>query len=188
MQLETRIAWQLKEEKLPSAKLLCVTIGFVYVCSADVIIVVEHTNQLSIKIQSLRKADLIAELTKRGIEATGNVTWPNKLNVENEKLRAEYASHKKRTDIVHLSNNTHTVDCLCSASDEILFAGSNVEQKVYQVLVALVSVSLAVLHLVSLTPHNNIKLISMSISASSLFFVSRATRPRQPMGAFPGEP
>jgi hypothetical protein len=162
------------KEKLPSAKSLCVTNGFVFVCSADGIIVVEHTSQLSIKVQSLRKAELIAELTKRGVEATGNVTQlKNKLNLENEKLRAQYASVKKRTDIVHLNKDIHTVDCLCSVSDEILFVGSNVDQKVYQVLIEKDGVGLVGSVTQSFTyPQNDIKVVSMTTSAGSLFFSS----------------
>ncbi|CAB3998543.1 Hypothetical predicted protein [Paramuricea clavata] len=134
----------------------------------------KHTSQLSIKVQSLRKAELIVELTKRGVEATGNVTQlKNKLNLENEKLRAQYASVKKRTDIVHLNKDIHTVDCLSSASDEILIVGSNVDQKVYQVLIEKDGVGLVGSVTQSFTyPQNDIKVVSMTTSTGSLFFSS----------------
>ena len=62
--------------KLCSAKSLCVLNGLVYVCSADGIIVVEHSNtsKVTLKIQSLRKDNLIAKLRKRIIEATRDIT------------------------------------------------------------------------------------------------------------------
>lgn len=48
----------------------CASIGFVFVFTANGIVVVEHTSKAALQVQSLRKPELIAELTKRGINAT----------------------------------------------------------------------------------------------------------------------
>ncbi len=143
LQLHNPVRLTVCREKLTNAKSLCVSNGLVYVCSADGIVVVEHTNTVSIKIQSFRK-DFIAQLTMRGIDATGNVReLKSKMNVAIEKLRAEYASVKKRTDIVHLNVDIHSVGSICSGSDDILFVSSDVERKIYLLLKKMVLVCLA---------------------------------------------
>lgn len=103
-------------EKLSSAKSLCSSNGFVFVCTADGIVVVEHTNKAALHIQSLRKAELIAELTKRGIEAAGSVNeLKGKLRAELEKVKAKYSSEQKRVVILQLNkdiSNSESVFCI----------------------------------------------------------------------------
>ena len=56
------------------------------------------------------------------------------MKAEVEKLKAKHSTEQKRTDVVQL-NEVVTFDSVCSASDEILLMSSNVERKVYQVLI-----------------------------------------------------
>ena len=127
LQLHNPVRVTVVKEKLPNAKSLCTSNGFVFICTTDGIVVIEHSNKVAIKVQSLKKAELITELTKRGIQATGNVDeLRGKLKAEVEKLKAKHSTEQKRTDVVQL-NEVVTFDSVCSASDEILLMSSNVE-------------------------------------------------------------
>ena len=161
------------KEKLPNAKSLCTSNGFVFICTTDGIVVIEHSNKVAIKVQSLKKAELITELTKRGIQATGNVDeLRGKLKAEVEKLKAKHSTEQKRTDVVQL-NEVVTFDSVCSASDEILLMSSNVERKVYRVLIQKDGIGLvgSVTQLFSY-PDNAAKVTSMITSNGNLYFSS----------------
>ena len=136
LQLHNPVQATVVREKLPRAKSLCVSNGFVFVCTEDGIVVVEHTSKAAIPIQSLRRTELIAELTRRGAQATGSVHELRKaLRAEVDKLKASFSSEQKRTDVLHLNKEIGAFDSVCSASDEILLVSSNVKRKIYQVLV-----------------------------------------------------
>ena len=75
-------------------------------------------------------------------------------------------------DVVQL-NQFVTFDSVCSASDEILLMSSNMEQKVYQVLIQKDGAGLvgSVTQLLSY-PHNAAKVTSMVTSNGNLYFSS----------------
>jgi len=97
LQLHNPVRVTVVREKLPSTKSLCASNGFVFVCTADGIVVVEHTSKATIQVQSLKKAELIAELTKRGIQATGNVNeLKGMLKAQVDNLKATVLSRNER--------------------------------------------------------------------------------------------
>ena len=123
-------------EKLLGAQSLCACNGFVFVCTADGIVVAEHTQQRAIKVQSLKKPELIAELTKRGINATGNVKdLRERLNAQFLQLKTRYASEQKCDNVLHLNKDVVVFDVICSASDEVLLANCNTQEQIYQISV-----------------------------------------------------
>ena len=92
-------------------------------CTADGIVVVEHTSKAAIQVQSLKKAELITELTKRGIQGTGNVNeLQGMLKAQVDNLKAKYCSEQKRTDVLQLNT-------VCSGSAETLFVSSNTKER-----------------------------------------------------------
>ena len=162
-------------EKLPSDKSLCTSNGFVFACTADGIVVVEHTSKAAIQVQSLKKAELIAELTKRGIQATGNVNELKRmLKAQVNNLKATYCSEQKRMDVLQLNTVVSFFDSVCSASDEILlFVSSNAERKIYQILIEMDGIGLvgSVTQLFAY-PDNAAKVTSMATSNGNLYFSS----------------
>ena len=63
----------------------------------------------AIQVKSLKKPDLVDELMKRGVMATGTVKeLKERLNTLILQLKTRYASAQKRTDVFHLNK-----DVLC---------------------------------------------------------------------------
>ena len=158
-------------EKLSGAQSLCACNGFVFVCTADGIVVAEHINQRAIKVQSLKKPELIAELTKIGIDATGNVNdLKERLNAQFLQLKTSYTSEQKRDDVLHLNKDVVGFDVTCSASDEVLLASCNTQQEIYQISVEKDCVGLtgSVTELVAY-PEGTEKVTSMTVSNGYLY-------------------
>ena len=89
------------------------------------------------QVKSLKKPDLVDELTKRGVVATGTVKeLKERLNTLIPQLKTRYASDQKRTDVLHLNKDITAFDAMCSASDDILLVSSNAQRQIYLVSVA----------------------------------------------------
>ena len=88
------------------------------------------------------------------------------------KLKVTYSTEQKQMDVVKL-NKFITFDSVCSASDEILLVSSNVERKVYQVLIEKDGVGPvgSVTKLFSY-PDNVAKVTSMTTFNGNLYFSS----------------
>ena len=128
LQLHNPVRAKVVMEKLAGAQSLCASNGFVFVCTTDGIVVTEHTRKRA--IQSIqKKPDLVDELTKRGVAATGTVKeLKERLNTLILQLKTRYASDQKRTDVLHLNKDITAFDAMCSASDDILLVSSNAQQ------------------------------------------------------------
>ena len=145
-----------------------------FVCTANGIVVFEHTNKAAIQVKSFRKAELIAELAKRGLQVYGNVNeLRGILKAEIEKLKEKYSSEQKRVDIIHLDKDIGSFDSVCSASSEILLMASNAKRSVYQILIQRDGVGFvgSVTRLVSY-PDSAAKVTSMTASNGNLYFSS----------------
>ena len=178
LQLHNPVRATVVREKLSNAKSLCASNGFVFVCTADGIVVVEHTSKAALQVQSLRKPELIAELPNREINVTGTVNeLKATLKTEVGKLKAKYSSEHKQTDVLQLNEDISSFDSVCSASDEILFVSSSAEQKIYQILIQKDGVGLvgSVTQLLTY-PANVAKITSTTTFNGNLFFSSEGTQ------------
>ena len=145
-----------------------------FICAADGIIVVEHTGKASLQVQSLRKQELVAELTKRVVHATGSANkLKARLKAEIEKTKEKYSSEQRNTDVFHLDRNIRSFESACPVSDEILLVSSDVGRIIYQVLIQKDGVGLiGVVTQLLAFPENVTKITSVTSSNGNLYFSS----------------
>ena len=127
-QLHNPVHAEVVMEKLAGAQSLCASNSFVFVCTADGIVVAEHTKKRAIQVKSLKKPDLVNDLTKGGVAATDTVKeLKERLNTLILQLKTRYASDQKCTNVLHLNKDITAFDAMCSASDDILLVSSNAQ-------------------------------------------------------------
>ena len=178
LQLHNPVRTDVVMEKLSGAQSLCACNGFVFLSTTIGIVVVEHTNRGAIKVQSLKKPELIAELTKRGIDPTGNVKeLKERLNARFLQLKMKYTSEQKRDHVLHLNKDVAVFDLICSASDERLLASCNTQKQFCQISVEKDGVGLtgSVTELVAY-PEGTEKVASMTVCNGNLYFCSEGPK------------
>ena len=178
LQLHNPVRTDVVMEKLSGAQSLCACNGFVFLSTTIGIVVVEHTNRGAIKVQSLKKPELIAELTKRGIDPTGNVKeLKERLNARFLQLKMKYTSEQKRDHVLHLNKDVAVFDLICSASDERLLASCNTQKQFCQISVEKDGVGLtgSVTELVAY-PEGTEKVASMTVCNGNLYFSSEGPK------------